>query len=126
MILASQGGCILKRFAGTGVYRMRRRGRVNQRIAMPLFQELLGIGEHFSFALVVWRGKVDEGFAQYTAHASGFGFFGDSVLEIIHISECGDTSANLFRGCQSRSPADEFFVHVLGFGGKDVFVEPVV
>ena len=105
---------------------MRRRGGVNQRIALPLLQELLGIGEHLGFALVVGRGKIDEGFAQHAAHAGGFGFFGHRIFEVIHVGEGSDAAANLFRRRQPRAPADKFFVHVLCFRRENVFVEPVV
>ena len=35
-------------------------------------------------------------------------------------------AANLFRRRQARAPADKLFVHVLGFGRENIFVEPVV
>ena len=105
---------------------MRRYRGVNQGIALPLLQELLGVGEHFSFALVVGRGKIDEGFAQHAAHAGGLGFFGHRVFEVIHVGEGSDAAANLFRRRQTRAPADKLLVHVLGFRRENVFVEPVV
>ncbi len=105
---------------------MRRRGGVNQRIALPLLQKLLGVGQHRGFALVVGRGKVDEGFAQNAAHAGRLGFFRDRIFEVVHVGEGGDAAANLFRRRQPRAPADKFFVHVLCFRRENVFVEPVV
>ena len=105
---------------------MRRCRGVNQRIALPLFQKLFSIGERLSFALVVRRGKIDKRFPQHPAHACGFGFLRDSVFKVIHIGKGRDATTNLFRRRQPRSPADKFFVHILGFGREDVFVEPVV
>ena len=60
------------------------------------------------------------------AHAGGFGFFGDGVFEVVHVGEGGDAGANLFGGGEARAPADEVLGDVFGFGGKDIFSEPVV
>ena len=126
VIFPRQRRGILQRLLRAGVDRMGRHRGMNQGIALPLLQELLGVGEHFSFALVVGRGKIDESFAQHAAHAGGFGFFRHGVFEVIHVGESGDAPANLFRRRQTRAPADELLVHVLGFRRENVFVEPVV
>ena len=69
---------------------MRRYCRVNQRIALPLLQELLGVREHLGFAFVVRRRKIDECLPEYAAHARSFGFLGHSIFEVIHIGESRD------------------------------------
>ena len=71
---------------------------VNQRIALPLFQECLGIAQHGGFILIVGSGEIDKRFPQHPAHAGGLGFFGDGVFEVVHVGERGDAGANLFRG----------------------------
>ena len=126
VIFPRQRRRVLKRLLGAGVDRVWRDGGVDQRIALPLFQEFLSVGEHLGFALVVGRGKVNERFTQHAAHARGFGFLGHCVFEVVHVGESRHTPANLFRRRKARSPTDKFFVHVLLLGGEDVFVEPII
>ena len=90
-----------------------------------LLQKFLGVGQHVGVGFVVGGGEIDEGFAEDAAHAGGFGFFSDRVFEVIHVGEGGDAGADLLGGGEAGAPADEVFVHVFGFGGEDVFVEPV-
>ena len=94
---------------------------VNQRIALPLLQEGLGIAEHGGFILIVGGGKIDKSLAQHSAHAGRLGFFGNRIFEVVHVGEGRDPAANLFCRRQPRSPADEFFGDILGFGGENVF-----
>ena len=126
MIFAGEGGCILQRFLRAGVNRMRRHGGMDQRVALPLLQESFGVGQHFSFGLIVGRGEIDESFAQHAAHAGGFGLLRHRVFEVIHVGESRDAAANLFRRRQARAPADELLIHILGFGRENIFVEPVI
>ena len=126
MIFAGQSSGILQRFLRAGINRMRRRSRVNQRVALPLLQELLGIAQHGRIRLVIGGGEVNERFAEHAAHAGVLGFFGDRVFEVVHIGEGGHAGADLLGRGETRSPAHELFGHILRFSGKDVFVEPVV
>ena len=126
VIFPRQRRGILKRFLRTRINRMRRHCRVNQWIALPLSQEFLGIREHFNFTFVVGCGKIDKGLAQHTAHPGRFCFFGHGILEVIHVGESSNASANLFCRSQPRSPAHELFVDVLFLCRKNIFVEPVV
>ena len=126
VIFACESGGILQRFLRTGVDRMRRGSGVNQRIALPLLQELLGVGEHRRVRLVVGSREVDEGFAQHAAHAGFLGLFRDGIFEVIHVREGGHAGTDLLSRGETRSPAHKFLGHVLGFGGENVLVEPVV
>ena len=99
---------------------------MDQRVALPLLQKLLGVGEHGGIALVVGRGKIDKRLAQHAAHTRGFGFFRDRVFEVVHVGEGGHPGANLFGRSKPRPPAHEIFINVLRFGREDVLVEPVI
>ncbi len=126
VVFPGQGGGVLQCLPRAGVDRVRRYRGVNQRIALPLLEEFICIGQHFSFALVVGRGKIDESFAQYPAHAGGFGFFRHGIFEVIHVGEGCDAPANLLGGGEARAPAHKLLIHVLRFRWENVLIEPVV
>src|SRR6266446_1167383 len=99
---------------------------VNERVALPLLQELLGVLEHCSFVFVIWRRKIDKRFPQHAAHTRSFSLFRRRVFEVVHIREGSHSRAYLFSRCESRPPANELLRNILLFSGKDVFVKPVV
>ena len=70
-----------------GTYTSPNLSRVNERIALPFLQKLIGVIEHCSFAFVIGRGEVDKRFAEYATHACSFGFFRHCVFEVVHIRE---------------------------------------
>src|SRR4029077_7831274 len=76
--------------------------------------------------LVVRDRKVDPSFAENAAHAGGLGFFGDGILEIVHVRESSHAAANHLGGREARAPTDEIFGDVFGFGGEDIIFQPYV
>ncbi len=99
---------------------------VNQGIPLPFLEKLLGIAQHGRFILVIRSGKVDKRLAQHAAHPGGLGFFGNRVFEIVHVAERRYSGTNLFGRRQPRAPAHKFLGDVRGFGGEDVFSQPVI
>jgi len=70
---------------------------VNQGIALPLLYELLCVRKCLSPSFIVGRGKVNECLSEHAAHAGRLSLLRDGILEVIHIGESRDASANLFR-----------------------------
>jgi len=97
---------------------------VDQCVALPALQEFFGVRGHRRFALVVRRGKIDPRFAKNSAHSRGFGFFGDGILEVVHVGERGDAAANHLRGRKPCAPAHKILGHVFGFRRKNVAFQP--
>ncbi len=125
VVLPGERGGILQRFLRTGIHRVRRHRGMNQRVTLPALQEFFRVFEHRRVVLIVRGGKVEDGLAQYAAHAGGLRFLGDGVLKVIHVCKRGHASANLLRRCQSCAPAHKFFVHVLRFRRENEFRQPL-
>src|SRR5262249_51338886 len=115
-VFAGESGGILERFFGAGVDGVRRDGGMNQRVGLPALEEFFTVGGHLLFVFVVGDRKIDPGFAENGAHASGFGFFGDGVFEVIHVHVRGGAAVQHFRNAQASAPANEVFGDVFGFG----------
>ena len=47
-------------------------------------------------------------------------------LEVVHISISGNATANHLGHAQARAPLDEVLGDVLGLGGEDVFLQPII
>ena len=105
---------------------MRRDGGRDQRIALPALDILLGVRERRSGSFVIGRRKIQDGFAEHTAHAGFFRDARDDVLEVIHVGVGGDSAAQHFEDAQARAPENEIFGDVPRFGGEDVALQPVV
>src|SRR4029077_2600889 len=98
---------VMKSLLGAEIDGVGRNGGVNQRITLPTLQECFGVGGGFRFILIVGNREVEPAFAYDGAHSGGFGFFGEGILEIVHVHESSDSAANHFGGGQTRAPADE-------------------
>src|SRR5271154_4407609 len=101
-------------------------GGDDERIAFPVVEEFLGVGEGLGERFIVWRGKIDDGFTEDAAHACFFGGAGDGVFEVVHVRVSGGAAAQHFQDCQARAPDGEVFGDVARFGGKYVIVQPLV
>src|SRR4029077_5471361 len=91
----------------------RRNRRLNKRIAFTARQEFFGVVGRLRVVLVVRDRKVDPRFSENAAQSGGLGFFGDGILEVVHVRESGDAAANHLGGSEARAPT----VKILG----DVF-----
>src|SRR6267378_427775 len=126
VIFTGHRGGVAQGFFGTGVNGVGSDGGLNERIALPFFQEFLGVGGHFGLVFVVGHGEIDPGFAKDSAQAGGFGLFGFGVFKVIHVGERGGAAADHFGEREAGAPADVVFGDVARFGGEDELAEPVV
>ncbi len=98
---------------------------VDERMVGPPLNEFFRIGEAFRRRLEIGGGKVEEDFAEKTAHTGLFCRLSRFLLEDIHIGKgCGSRLDHLGTG-QHASPVGKFGIHVTGFSREDVVVEPV-
>src|SRR5438270_9757429 len=105
---------------------MWRNCRNYQWIALPLSDEGLDVRHRFRVCLVIGDGKVDHGFAEHAAHAGFRSFISDCVFEIIHIAVSRRAAANHLSQAETSSDSHEFFGYILGFGGKNIFSQPLL
>src|SRR5262249_32130241 len=71
-----------------GVWRVRRDGGRDQRVAFPTFDEAFGVAERGLPGFIIWRWKINDSLAKRPAKPGLSGLFGDGVLEIIHVGVC--------------------------------------
>ena len=126
VVLVGQGARSLQRCVGIGVERVRGNGRHHQRVVAETREIALGELERVGGGLGVGDGEADDGLAQHAAHAGLFGHFRHHVLEVVHVGEGGGAAKQHFEAAEARAPAHEIGRDVLGFGGEDVFFEPVL
>ena len=88
--------------------------------------KLFRIGHRFRVGLVVGNRKIDYGFAEHAAHSRFKSFVGDGIFEVIHVTVSGGATAQHLSKTKTRAHAHKIFGDVLGFGGKDVFREPLL
>ncbi len=121
-----QGAALLQRLVRVRIDGVRRNRRGDQRVAMEPLQKLLGEPQRVRRRLRVRRRESDDGLAQNASHAALFRCLRDQVLEIVHVGEGRGTAEKHFETRQAGAPANEVRSDVAGFGGKDVFLEPVL
>ena len=126
MVLVGERARGLERRVGIGVERVRGHRRNHQRVvAEPLEEalgELQGVGGRFG----VGHREADNGLAQHAAHPGFLGHFRRHVLEVVHVGKGGGSAEQHFQRGQARAPADEVGRYVLGLGGEDELVQPVL
>src|SRR6267143_349921 len=61
---------------------------------------------------------------QCAAHSGRLRFFGDGILEVVHVGERGDAAADLFGCGEPSAPAHKILVYVFRFGRKNGFCQP--
>ena len=105
---------------------MRRHRSDNQRIALPLIQIFLRVGQRFAGSLIVGRGKIDDGLSQDTAHSRIFGYARHDILEIIHIRVRGDAAAQHLEHSEFGPPIDKIRSHVARFRRENILLKPFV
>ena len=101
-------------------------GRNDQRIVLPLGNELFGVGECRLWRFIVRDRKSDDRLAQHPAHAGLFGLVGDRVFKVIHVAVRRRPATDHLGHPETRAGPDKLFVNVLGLGRKDEFCKPVV
>src|SRR5258708_38543285 len=105
VIFAGHRGGGAAGFFGAGVNGVGSDGGVNERIALPFFQEFFAVGRHFGLVFVVGHGEIDPGVAKDSEQAGGFGLFGFGVFKVIHVGERVGAAVDHFSEREAGGPA---------------------
>ena len=99
---------------------------MNQRIAFPMIQKLLCVGERVGEIFVIGGREANDRLRQDPPHACGLGFARNVVFEIIHVRISGNTTVHHLQVGEARSPGDKVRSDVTSLSGDDVIVQPVM
>ena len=107
-------------------YIMRRGGRHNERVVLPLFDEPLGISHSLGVRFVIGDRKIDDRLAQHAPYARFARLIRNGVLKIVHVAIRRRPAAYHFSQTEPRAGPDKLLCNVFGLSREDELSQPVV
>ena len=124
--LFGQGLYLAQMLGADGVRGVRRDRRSDQRVTLPFFRETLGVAERGLPCFVIRNREVDQSLSEDGTHTCLLGLFGDDILEVVHIDIGRRPAPDHLDQPQPGARSHEFACDVPGFGGEDIFRQPLL